>query len=384
MTTDRPIPGSFPKIITARTPQITVGWGARHELVTIIDSIGGIRSVLVIHDPALAGIAMFEQLISQLASYIDDLRLFAGIRAEPNCDVFEAANRFGDDVMPDCVIGIGGGSALDVAKVVALRLNSHQPLAEMFGINQATGTGLPTILLPTTAGTGSEVTPIAVVSDEAAHLKKGIVSDRIMARHAIIDPEMCVSLPPGPTAYTGMDALTHAIEAYTNRHAVPLIDGYALQAIAWISSHLRVAFADGTDIAARTAMSLGSLFGGYCLGPVNTAAVHALAYPLGGQFHIPHGVANAMLLPHVMRFNEPAVGVRHAEIARAMQASDAVAAIEDLSADVGTNRQLREFGIAWEDLPQLASAAMEVTRLLNNNPRTVERADALAIYERAW
>ena len=186
------------------------------------------------------------------------------------------------------------------------------------GIDRVPGRGVPTVLIPTTAGTGSEVTPIAVVSDLAEQLKKGIVSDHIVADHAVVDPAMCVSLPPWPTAYTGMDALTHAIEAYTNQYAVPLIDGFALEAIRLIARYLPRAVQEGADREARAAMSQASMLGGMCLGPVNTAAVHAMAYPLGGRFKVPHGVANALLLPHVVRFNMPAAAERYAAIANAL------------------------------------------------------------------
>ncbi len=239
------------------------------------------------------------------------------------------------------------------------------------------------VLVPTTAGTGSEVTPIAILSDVAADLKRGVVSDFLLAEHALVDPQLCITLPPGPTAYTGMDTLTHAIEAYANRFAVPLVDGFALEAARLVAQNLRRAVRDGADEEARYGMSLASLLGGLVLRSVNTGAVHALAYPLGGRFHVPHGVANSLLLPHVMRFNAPVAADRYRAIARAMDADDAVAAVVELSQAIGTSRRMREFGVAKDHLPQMAAAAMQVQRLLKNNPREVTEADALAIYQEA-
>jgi alcohol dehydrogenase len=281
-------------------------------------------------------------------------------------------------------LGIGGGSVLDVTKVAAIVAARNCTPESLIGTNQVPGPGIPTVLVPTTAGTGSEVTSIAVLSDEVADLKRGVVSDFLLADHAVIDPQLCLTLPPGPTAYTGMDTLTHAIEAYTNRFAVPLINGFALEATRLVSRHLRGAVRDGANEQARYGMSLASLLGGLCLCPVGAAAVHALAYPLGGRFHVPHGVANSLLLPHVMRFNAPVAESRHRELAQAMGAEDAVAAVVELSRAVGTSRQMREFGVEERHLPEMASAAVQVQRLLKNNPRELTERDALTIYQQAW
>jgi alcohol dehydrogenase class IV len=310
--------------------------------------------------------------------------MFSEIPPDPPDCCFTSAGQQAAEFQPDALLGIGGGSALDVAKLAAVLTRHTCALATLYGIGQVPGRGIPTVLVPTTAGTGSEVTPIAVVSDKSQTLKLGVVSDHIVADHAVVDPELCLSLPRAPTAYTGMDALTHAIEAYTNRHAVALIDGYALQAIALIAEHLPRAVRDGSNRDARYAMSLGSMLGGMCLGPVNTAAVHALAYPLGGRFDVPHGVANSLLLPHVMRFNAAAVGDRYDRIAAMMKSTNAIAAVEQLSHAVGTDQCMRHFGVKETDLPEMAAAAVQVTRLMNNNPREVSAADALDIYRAAW
>ena len=193
-----------------------------------------------------------------------------------------------------------------------------QDVRDVFGIGLLRGRGLALVCLPTTAGTGSEVSPNAILLDEAAHLKKGVISPHLLPDAAYVDPLLTVSVPPGVTAATGLDALTHCIEAYANRCAHPIVDVYALEGIRLISGHLLRAVRDGQDLEARERVALGSLYGGLCLAPVNTAAVHALAYPLGGEFHVAHGVANAVLLPHVLRFNLPACPDRYAAMTRAM------------------------------------------------------------------
>jgi len=270
-----------------------------------------------------------------------------------------------------------GGKALDYA-----------------GIGQVPKPGLPIVAIPTTAGTGSEVTPIAVLSDKQAQLKKGIVSDYLYPDIALVDPELATGLPPRVTAYTGMDALTHCIEAYTNRFAQPFVDVFAEEGIQLIAQSLRRAYCNGSDVEARGHMAMGSLYGGLCLGSVNTAAVHALAYPLGGTYDIPHGLANTLLLPHVTAFNVPADLAKYARIAKLMgepveglspraAAEAAVQACALLARDLGMDLRLRDFGIEESAIPEMAKGAMQVTRLLNNNPRTVTEEDCQAIYRAA-
>jgi alcohol dehydrogenase class IV len=244
--------------------------------------------------------------------------------------------------------------------------------------------------LPTTAGTGSEVSPNAILLDERDKLKKGIVSPYLMADAAYADPKLTLTVPAKVTADTGMDALTHCIEAYTNKFAHPMVDMYAIKGIELLAKNLLRAVKNGNDLEAREACALGSLYGGLCLGPVNTAAVHALSYPLGGEYHIPHGLSNAILLPSVMKFNRPANLKKYAEIAIAMgapvgkdddeTAQNGVDFIDHLSEAVGIPAKLSDIGIPQEAVPRLAKAAMEVQRLLKNNPREVTEQDAIEIY----
>ena len=313
------------------------------------------------------------------------------ILAEPTVSECNDLIRQSYDFEADSVVGIGGGSVLDLAKLVAtFSRNTWQTPDSCFGTGLVDRRGLWFALLPTTAGTGSEVSPNAILLDEDDHLKKGIVSPHLVADAAYVDPRLTWTVPPRVTADTGMDALTHCIEAYTNRFAHPAVDIYALQGIRLISANLEKAVGDGSNREAREALALGSLYGGLCLGPVNTAAVHALSYPLGGEFHIPHGLSNAILLPSVMRFNAEACPDRYADVAVALgcqhdgdneaTARRGVDFIYRLADAVGIPHSLADLGIPQSAVPAMASAAMQVQRLLKNNPRVVTEQDARDIY----
>ncbi|MCW3835636.1 iron-containing alcohol dehydrogenase [Sphingomonas canadensis] len=294
----------------------------------------------------------------------------------------------------DAVIGLGGGSAMDLAKLVAALLDGTQDIEEISGVDRLKGRSAWLACIPTTAGTGSEVSPIAIVLDEDALLKKGVVSPHLVPDAAYVDPLLMLSMPPAVTASTGLDALTHCIEAFANRYAHPMIDTLAIEGIRLIAASLLDAVRDGEDLDARTAMARGSLYGGLCLGPVNTAAVHALAYPLGGEFHIAHGISNALLLPHVLAFNLPAATERYALVAEALGCDpagsrEAVARrgldrVRRLSEDCGIPLKLSLHGVTRDSIPRMADGAMTVTRLLERNVREVHREDAIRIYEEAY
>jgi alcohol dehydrogenase class IV len=265
---------------------------------------------------------------------------------------------------------------------------------ETFGINQLAGRSTFLACLPTTSGTGSEVSPNAILLDESEQLKKGIVSPHLVPDAAYVDPALTFTVPPHITAATGIDALTHCIEAYANRFAHPIIDLYALEGIRLIAANVVRAVENGSDSDARTALSLGSLFGGLCLGPVNTGAVHALAYPLGGEFHVAHGVSNSVLLPHVLEFNLPAAPQRYADIALALgvevgatpeeTAHRGLDKLRQLSRQSGIPAGLSDLDVPEEAISRMAESAMKVTRLLKNNVRELTTADAEAIYRAAY
>ena len=353
--------------------------------------INGFHRIFVVTSEAI--LDLVEPMAVALKAGGVEIELFAGVNAEPSVSLFEQALDAARAMQPDAVIGFGGGSPMDVAKVVAALHDSEQTLLDVLGIDRSAHRNTYLACVPTTAGTGSEVTPYAIFHHEAEQLKKGVVSDHIVPDAAYIDPILTKTMPPSVTAATGMDAMTHCIEAYVNRYAHPVVDLYALQGIRLIAANLRLAVLSGDEMDAREAMALGGLYGGLCLGPVNTGAVHALAYPLGGEFHIPHGVSNSVLLPSVVAFNLPARPKRYAEIAIAMgvdpaasneeTASLGIEKIVDLSRACGLPSGMASLGVPNDAIPRMAESAMKVTRLLRLNPRDVTVADAEAIYRAA-
>ena len=291
----------------------------------------------------------------------------------------------------DLVVGLGGGSAIDVAKAVAVLLVHSVSVRELLTGTPVPGRGLPTVMVPTTAGTGAEATPNSIILVPQDALKVGIVSPYLLPDLVLLDPLLTVTLPPMVTAHTGIDALCHAIECYTSKKNNLFSDLYALEAIRLISRSVRRAFADGNDAAARQDMLLGSYYGGVCIATSSTTAVHALSYPLGGRYRVPHGLANAMLLPAVMAYNCVGNESRFATMAQAMglpvaglpeadAAQTFVQALAQLNTDLGITTRLSDVGVNDADLDALVDGASKVTRLLNNNPRPMDRDAMRAIY----
>ncbi len=322
---------------------------------------------------------------SGLSVLIDD-----SVNEEPTVAMLERVLAHSNYAKIDVVIGIGGGSVLDLAKLVAALRDGEQRAADCFGIGKLTGRKTYLVCLPTTSGTGSEVSPNAILLDETDDKKKGIVSPYLVPDASYVDPTLTRTTPNNVTASTGIDALTHCIEAYANRFAHQMIDVFALKGIELITGLLEAAYQDGENLRARSALSLGSMYGGLCLGPVNTAAVHALAYPLGGRFHVPHGLSNAILLPDVMEFNLSAAPERYARIAMAIGCKEAandlltaqrgISRIREICLRCGITSCLSDFGIQESDIPDMAKSAMAVTRLLKNNLKSVTQEDAERIF----
>lgn len=384
------------RTITILQPKkVVFGQGCASQCVDDVLSLGLRRIFMVTSTQILRLVEPVAQALKDAGAVVE---IYSEINIEPSVGTFEQALAAARGMQPDAVIGIGGGSPMDVAKLVAALHNSQQRILDVFGINLLETRQTYLACLPTTSGTGSEVSPNAILLHEAEQLKKGVVSPHLVPDAAYVDPVLTLTLPPSVTAATGVDALTHCIEAYANRFAHPMIDLYAMQGIRLIAASVVRAVESGDDLEARTNMSLGSLYGGLCLGPVNTGAVHALAYPLGGEFHIAHGVSNSVLLPHVLAFNLPAAPERYAEIALALgvQADDTAAEavaetaqrgvekIRELSRDCGIPSGLAEMDIPEEAIPGMAESAMKVTRLLRLNPREVILSDAEAIYRAAY
>lgn len=376
------------KQITLLQPQkIVFGTGCIQTLVEDYKKMG-LQRLFVLTAPPIR--PLIEDTLAELKSAGVNIEVFQDIVAEPTVNDFKKILEVARQFKADSVVGVGGGSVLDVTKLIAAFINSDQQVEDCFGTGFIRRKGLWFACLPTTAGTGSEVSPNAILLDERDHLKKGIVSPFLIADVAYVDPKLTWTVPAKVTADTGMDALTHCIEAYTNKFAHPSVDIYALQGIRLIAANLEKAVKNGQDQEAREALAFGSLYGGLCLGPVNTAAVHALSYPLGGEFHIPHGLSNAILLPSVMKFNMPANIKRHAEVAIALGCqpgkNDEVTAqrgvdfIYQLADAVGIPKKLTDLGIPQTAVDGMAKAAMQVQRLLKNNPREVTEQDARDIY----
>ncbi len=350
------------------------------------------RRVFVVTSPQIAAAQAALMEAWRAAGLVVDV--CADVDREPEIALFESILGNARAFRPDAIVGLGGGSALDVSKLVAALLDGAQGIREVFGIGLLKGRAAPLVCIPTTAGTGADVSPNAILLDERERLKKGVVSPHLVADVAICDPELTVSMPPAVTAATGIDALVHCMEAYANKSAHPVVDVWALEGIRRIGRSIETAVADGGDLEARADVMLGALYGGLCLGPVNTAGVHALSYPLGGEYRIAHGVANSLLMPHVFRFNLPAMPDRYADIALALgceprgdsagTAEAGLGRLVEMSARCGIPRRLRDVGVPEGELRRLAGEAMKVTRLLVNNPREITPADAEVIYRAAY
>jgi len=334
-----------------------------------------------------------EQLTQKLETAHVKVFVNTNIVQEPTFADFESLMLEAAEINPDTVLGIGGGSVLDIAKLVAAQLNNTQSLADIVGIGLLKQRAKKLICVPATSGTGSEVSPNAILVDDE-NQKKGIISPYLVPDVVYVDPLLTMSVPASITAATGLDALTHCLEAYTNKFAQPFIDVYAFEGMRLIAANIVQAVNNGNNEESRTQVAMGSLLGGFCLGPVNTAGVHALSYPLGGLFHLPHGLSNALLLPYVMKFNIPAVPHKYAQVAVALgcaqgssdleTANAGVEKIKELIAACGIPARLSEVNIPKSAIPGMAEDALKITRLLKNNPRTITYQDAVDIYTDAY
>lgn len=370
--------------------QIIIGKNSITELSEEIIGAGHVHVLIITIDVLLTSI---NPIIKQLQQQNIHVQVNTSITREPSYNDVYSLLKFASG-QPDAVIGIGGGSVLDVAKVIAAQIKNNQTIDEITGNGLIKNKGVKLICVPTTAGTGSEVSPNAILIDDTDNQKKGIISPYLVPDTVIIDPVLTYNLPPEVTAATGLDALTHCLEAYTNLFAHPLIDMYAYEGMRLIAANLAKAVNNGTDEEARAQLAIGSMLGGFCLGPVNTAGVHALSYPLGSMFHIPHGLSNALLLPGVMLYNIPAAPARYANVARALGCNSRDTDLETAYAGVdkvcalikqcAIPQKLSDAGVDKAAIPAMAADAMKITRLLKNNPRTITLTDAINIYEEAY
>lgn len=374
--------------------KIVFGSGSFEKLGEYIDELGGKRPMIVI-DKNLADAGYRGKIAALFEGIGMTYTLYDRVEAEPPLELADEGAKVALKTKSDIVIGIGGGSAMDTAKAISVIAANKGKAKDYLGLNNIPGPGLPKIMIPTTAGTGSEVTFTSVFIRSDLKKKEGMNSPYLYPEIALLDPVLTLSVPPAVTASTGVDAFCHALESYTSKNASPMSEMFSLEAMELIASSLRTCVHNGDDIVAREAMLLGSLYAGLGLANAGVTAVHSLSYPLGGKYGIPHGMANTVLLPAVMQFNLPGAIEKLAIVSEVMgeavedlslrEAADmAVGAVEELIHDCDINDTLETLGVEREDFPELAEMAMTVARPLANNPRTVTVEDAIEIYEDAF
>lgn len=367
-------------------PHIVFEPGAAERLDALIAPVlGGAKRLFLLTDRGLRKAGLLDAPLNALEAAGYAVEVYDAVIADPPEQTVLEATRRAQDFGAEAVVGFGGGSPMDTAKIVALLMRGEQDLASMYGVDKVTASRPPLILIPTTAGTGSEVTSVAVLTTGETS-KRGIASSALYADMAILDPELTRGLPRAGTAATGIDAMVHAIEAYTNRRSKnPVSDALALAALKHLHNGLERACADGNDMDARGEMLLGAMLAGQAFSNSPCAGVHAMAYPLGGIFHVPHGLSNSVVLPPVLRFNAPVAEAQYGEIAShlGLKASSAalIEEMERIAECVGIERRLSQLGISHNDVPRMAEDVAANDRLLPNNPREMGYDDIVAMYE---
>lgn len=371
-----------------------VEWGGATRMGALLGDWFPERNLLIVTDKFLHDNGLLDPAIASLKAHGFTVSVFDDVVADPPEAVLMSCVERAKAAGADIVLGLGGGSSMDIAKLVAVMLVSEQPLSELYGIGKVQGKRAPLVQVPTTAGTGSEVTNITILTTGET-TKMGIVSHQLYADRVLLDAELTVGLPAVQTAATGIDAMVHAIEAFTSQHKKNMLsDVFAKEALRLMAANLITACEDGTNRAAREAMLLGATLAGQAFSNSPVAAVHALAYPLGGHYHLPHGLTNALMLGPVLRYNMTAAAPLYAELADVVigpsdegtQAKSAnfVNFMQDLMDRSGAPLKLRDVNVPEADLPKLAQDAMLQTRLLINNPVDVTEEDALALYREAF
>ncbi|MCW3785950.1 iron-containing alcohol dehydrogenase [Plebeiibacterium sediminum] len=379
------------KVIIYQPGKLVFGEGTLDQFLTDYLSLGLKKMYLLTITPVES---LLVSVLKTLTEEGVDIKVNTEVLNEPSFADFEKILKDARAFGADSVVGIGGGSVMDVAKLLAAQLQSDQDTREIIGNGLLKGRSTYLACLPTTSGTGSEVSPNAIFLDEMDGGKKGVISPFLVPDGAYIDPSLSVGVPSAVTAATGIDALTHCLEAYTNKFSHPMVDLFALEGIRLIGNYIKRACKDGQDLEARTMLALGSVYGGMCLGPVNTAAVHALAYPLGSDFKVPHGLSNALLLPYVMEYNLESGVEKFAQIARvlgAKEGSDAketaingVSKIKEIMKECDIPERLSDINIPEDAIESMAKGAFEVKRLLNNNIKELKLEDIVDIYKKAY
>ncbi len=374
--------------------RILFGIGASREIGKEAKALGGTK-VLFVTDPGVVNSGLVPSLRTNLEEAGMKIFLFDRVEPEPSASLVDESAQLAKKNGVDVVVGVGGGSSLDIAKGASLLASNPGNVLDYCGLDLIPKRGLPKILVPTTAGTGSEVTRVFVLTDKKDNIKKVVFSNYALAELALVDPMLTLSMPSKVTADSGMDALVHAIETYVSMNATPFSDLLASKAIELIARYLPMAFGKGENIEARYHMSLASLLAGMAFASGGLGAVHALAYPLGTEYHLPHGRSNAIMRPHIMEFNSIGNRSRYALIAEMMGKREAttdlrtgvakaVEAVIQLLDDVQIPYHLKDYGIPKEAIPRLVEGGMKQARLFVPNPRDLREKDVEAIYTKAW
>ncbi len=374
------------------TRSILVERGGSANLAKRIQERGG-KSVLIVTDPGVLSAGLLNKALHQFKELNLPVQIFSDVQADPPVSVIASAVKAAKEFKADCIVGFGGGSSMDVAKLVALLAPGKETLLDVYGVGMAKGPRLPLLLVPTTAGTGSEVTTISIVTVSESE-KKGVVSPQLLPDIALLDAELTLGLPDHVTAATGIDAMVHAIEAFTTKRLKnPVSDCLAKEALRLLAANLHKAVRSGSDIVARENMLLGACLAGMAFTNAPVAGVHALAYPIGARFHVPHGLSNSLMLGPVMRFNLDVAHAMYAELGQIIKpgvhgsTKEQAAQLSDylggLAGELGLPQRLVELGITANDIDQLATDAMLQTRLLQNSPREITLANAAALYREA-
>ena len=379
------------------TPSLIFGKGvSQSSSKSITNKLG--NNIFLITDSGLTNIGLNKKIIDELSKF-SIVKVFDEVESDPSKKTLLKAINIAKNFKPTGILGFGGGSSMDIAKLVALLIGTEQDIENIWGVGNAKGPRLPLVLVPTTAGTGSEVTPISIITQEDDQ-KKGVSSPIILPDLAVLDPELTLNLPSHITAATGIDAMVHAIEAYTsiNQNNNPISKLLAIESLKLLGSSIETAVFDGHSLEARSNMLLGSMMAGQAFANSPVSAVHALAYPIGGIFHISHGLSNSLVLPHVLKFNSNNTRAceQYAFLApfifkdinlstnTQIVCNEFIERLENLSSILNIPSKLRELDIPQEACIKMAKESMKQTRLLVNNPREVTVEDAFNIYRAAW
>ena len=370
-------------------PQVKIGENSIREIPASLDALGADK-VMVVTDQGIIKVGIYAKIEKILKDAGKEIVLVDDVKPDPSMQLVDSIAEKARKSGARAVIGLGGGSSIDSAKVAAALVGNEGSIKDYLGVGILPKPGLPILAVPTTAGTGSEVTYLSILSDLENETKKGFGTPFIMPKYAFLDPALTVGLPPHITAPTGMDALCHCVEAYTSANANDYSDGMAVKAIELIGQNIRTAYNNGSDMEAREKMLLGSLMAGIAFANAGVTAVHAFAYPLGGMFHVPHGMANSLMLPVIIKFNASAMKDRFGHVAELISGrsgadwKDCISEVESLSEDLKLPRNLKAIDIPEDAIKPMSVSVMDQTRLLVNNPREVSQQDAFDIYTEAY